>query len=288
MCGTCCRNAWQVTLDEESFRRNHQLFCSTGRQREFEQAFTKLEKAAGYGEYAYIAKQPDGSCWFLDNNCCRLHKEAGHNHLDAVCQTYPRYPMNSSRGIELTLSFSCPAVLKLAEREQPLSIVKAKQAPLAFPEGNYAVEVFPQQHPNWQPLHYYFELETHFIDILQWRGLLLEERLAFLEGTIARIITMRQDETFARELSILFNRNYDLLDKRTAENQIEAAKKGSFLLESFLVNFVFRKPFYIYGFDKTLELLKHIWRQVNNCSDTAAAIRKIEFNYGHDSQTLWR
>jgi lysine-N-methylase len=196
--------------------------------------------------------------------------------------------MNSSRGIELTLSFSCPAVLKLAEREQPLAIVKARQSPLAFPENNYAVEIFPQQHPVWKPLHYYFELETHFIDILQCRSLTLEERLAFLTDTIARVNNLRQDETFARELTTLFNRNYDLLDKLAAEIQLKAATKGIFLLENFLVSFIFRKPFYIYGFQKTLQLLNHIWRQVNSCSDVAAAIRQIEIKYGHDSQALWR
>lgn len=276
-------------MDEDSYRRNQVLFCGTGRKAEFDQAFIRLQEAAGYGEYAYIAKQAGGSCWFLDNsNCCRLHKEAGHSHLDAVCQTYPRYPMNSSRGIELTLSFSCPAVLKLADRVQPLTIVKAKQAPLAFPDNNYAVEVFPQQHPSWEPLHYYFEMETHFIDILQYRSLKLGERLAFLTETINKVTSLRQDETLARELTTLFNRNYDLLDELTANRLEEVAEPGTFLLENFLVNFVFRKPFYIYGFAKTLELLNRMWRQISASQDVAAAIRHFEIQYGHDRRALWR
>lgn len=288
MCGTCCRNHWQVTLAEGSYHRNQDLFASTGRQAEFDQAFIKLP-SAGYGEYAYIAKQAGGSCWFLDDsNCCRLHKEAGHNQLDAVCQTYPRYPMSSSRGIELTLSFSCPAVLKLADREEPLLIIKDSQPPTVFPEKNYAVEVYPQQHRSWEPLYYYFELETHFMDILQCRYVTIEERLAFLARTVKAITLLRQDETIARELTALFNHNYDLLDKLAADRATELPEPESFLLENFLVNFIFRKPFYLYGFEKTLALLNRIWQQINNSSDMAAAIIQLELQYGHDRQALLR
>ncbi|MBP2664037.1 MAG: hypothetical protein H6Q71_1985 [Firmicutes bacterium] len=227
-------------MDETSYRRNEALFTSTGRKAEFDQAFIRLKEAAGYGEYAYIAKQDRGGCWFLDtNNRCRLHKEAGHSHLDAVCQTYPRYPMSTSRGIELTLSFSCPAVLKLADREEPLAIIKADQQPMAFPENNYAVEIYPQQQSPWEPLHYYFELETHFIDILQCRSLVV-------------------------------------------------TGPGDYLLENFLVSFIFRKPFYIYGFEKTSLLLERLWGQMRDTKTIAAAILQFEFQYGHDRQALWR
>ncbi|WP_255451405.1 flagellin lysine-N-methylase [Sporomusa sp. KB1] len=289
MCGTCCRNSWQVTLDETSYRRNEALFSSTGRKAEFDQAFIRLNEAAGYGEYAYIAKQDGGGCWFLDEcNRCRLHKEAGHSQLDAVCQTYPRYPMSTSRGIELTLSFSCPAVLKLAGQEASLAIKRAGQPPIAFPENNYAVEVYPQQQPAWEPMHYYFELETHFIDILQCRSLQLDERLDFLTKTIKAINDLPQNETLARELTALFNYNYDWLEKLAADRLPLAAGPGEFLLENFLVSFIFRKPFYIYGLEKTLLLLERMWQQMSNTKDIAAAIMHFELQYGHDRQALWR
>ena len=289
MCGTCCRNSWQVTLNETSYRRNEVLFSSTDRKAEFDQAFIRLNEAAGYGEYAYIAKQAGGGCWFLDEcNCCRLHKEAGHSHLDDVCQTYPRYPMSTSRGVELTLSFSCPAVLKLADREAPLAIIKADQPPIAFPEDNYAVEVYPQQQPAWEPLHYYFELETHFIDILQCRSLKIGERLEFLAKTVNDVNSLPKDETLAKELTALFNRNYDWLEQLAIDKLPPVTGPGTYLLENFLVSFIFRKPFYIYGFEKTLLLLERMWQQMSNAQDIAVAIRQFEFQYGHDRHALWR
>jgi len=276
-------------MDETSYRRNEALFTSTGRKAEFDQAFIRLKEAAGYGEYAYIAKQDRGGCWFLDtNNRCRLHKEAGHSHLDAVCQTYPRYPMSTSRGIELTLSFSCPAVLKLADREEPLAIIKADQQPMAFPENNYAVEIYPQQQSPWEPLHYYFELETHFIDILQCRSLVIGERLDFLAKTVMAVMALPQDENLGRELTALFNRNYDWLEKLAADKLPLVTGPGDYLLENFLVSFIFRKPFYIYGFEKTSLLLERLWGQMRDTKTIAAAILQFEFQYGHDRQALWR
>lgn len=286
MCGTCCRNPWQVTLSEASYCRNETLFTGTGRLAEFGQAFCRLHDP-GYGEYAYVAKQADGSCWFLDtDNRCRLHSEAGHSHLDAVCQTFPRLPMNTSRGIELTLSFSCPAVLKLADRDEALRIIKADKQPTAVAEDNCVVAVYPGQQAVSKPLHYYFELEAHFIDILQFRGLPLKERLDFLADTVKAIQGLPQDETIGRELTALFRGNYEYLDPLAVSRSLPLPVAGEGLLENFLVNFVFKKPFYIYGFEKTLKLLDRMWQHILHADDVAAAIMKLEFQYGHDRKSL--
>jgi len=185
-CGTCCRNDWQITVDEATFRRNAQMFARLGQEAVFLSAFIPIKNGGGLGEYAYIAKQQNGACWFLDTNqLCSLQKEVGHDHLDAVCQTYPRYPMNSARGCELTLSLSCPAVLHLiSQRSAPLAVIRSDQPPISFNLTNYVVEIHPQQKAAQDPLRYYFELEHHFIDILQWRSLLLSERLELFRRTI--------------------------------------------------------------------------------------------------------
>lgn len=287
MCGACCRNQWQVTLSETSYRRNEVLFNGTGRQAEFGQAFVRLHEQAGYGEYAYIAKQADGGCWFLDtSNRCRLHREAGHSQLDAVCQTFPRFPMSTARGIELTLSFSCPAVLKLADREEALRIIKAEKQPITLADNNYAVAVYPAQQAARKPLHYYFELETHFIDILQYRGLPLSQRLEFLADTVNAVNGLSQDETIGRALTTLFRGNYEYLDTLAAHQTPFLSAPGAGLLENFLVSFVFKKPFYIYGLEKTLSLLQRMWQQIMNADNMTAAIMKLEFQYGHDRKAL--
>lgn len=283
MCGNCCRNDWQVTLDEASYRRNEALFTAGGRAQEFEQVFIRLGQEAGYGEYAYVAKQAGGGCWFLTpKNTCRLHQEAGHSHLDAVCQTFPRYPMNTARGVELTLSFSCPAVIKLADRQAPLRIVKSEQQPIDLAAGSYAAEVYPRQHKAGNPLHYYFEWETHFIDILQCRSLPLAERLVFLDQTISEIDRLNQSETIASQLTALFNRNYDYLDTLAAPS----LAGSSALLENFLVSFVFKKPFYLYGLTKSRRLLARMWQQISQADNLTDTIMQLEFQYMHNRKTL--
>lgn len=284
MCGQCCRNSWRVTVDEQSYLRNQALFVGTGREWEFNQAFNKIAHSEGYGEYAYIAKQPAGGCWFLDtDNRCRLHKEGGHRHLDAVCQTFPRYPMSTARGIEITLSFSCPAVLKLADRIEPLKLIRSEQSPIELLPDNYVAEIHPGQQPLSNPLRYYFELEMHFIDILQCRGLSLPKRLTLLNDTAREINSFAKETDIAGKLTYLFNRNYDDME---ALNALESCVTASALIENFFVSFVFKKPFYIYGVEKTLRLFNYMWQQINSSQNIIDTIRQLEFQYGHDRTAL--
>lgn len=304
MCGTCCRNEWLVTVSEESYYRNEQLFKSTGRDNEFAQAFIKLSGSRP-DEYAYIAKRVlGGGCWFLDStNCCRLHREAGHQHLDSVCQIYPRYPINTARGIELTLSFSCPAVLKLAaHRYEPLTITRSDQPPVAVGLEAYTAQVFPAQQPRHSPLRYYFELEQHFIDILQSRSLTIEERLAFLQMVVGEVLDLAKFEEFDRQLQRFFLRNYQFLDEKAALQQAEQPSEQDgatpdILLEHFFVNLVFKKIGFLYGLESMVHLLQLAWRYTISLRQavsgtaavmacTEAAIVHIELQYSHNRKEL--
>jgi len=296
-CGKCCRNDWQVTVDEQSYRRNAELFLKLGKQAEFQRAFIPIQGRKSLGEYACIAKRPGEGCWFLTtDNLCKLQQQAGHSHLDTVCQTFPRYPMNTARGIELTLSFSCPAVLKRVCRSEPLTIIRSDHPPMTFPSNTYTVDVFPDQQSLFSPLRHYFELEQHFIDILQCREMIIAERINLIKSTIFSVAALKHDDDFNRNLTSLFYRNYDLLDATLKPTETDCYTPDV-LLEHFLVNFVFKKPFYTYGLQRGLLLLEHIWRyiesirnqatdQVTDMQFTKAAIMDVEFQYGHNRSAL--
>lgn len=296
MCGTCCRNDWQVTLDEESYRRNFRLFAEKHAVEEFEQAFVRLSAADGVGEYAYIAKKV-GGCWFLDEqNLCCLQKEAGHEHLDAVCRLFPRYPMNTARGVELTLSFCCPAVLDLVERSQPIQILRLHEEPLSVAANQCATAVFPKQHRSTALLHYYFELEQHFIDIMQCRRMDMDARLRLLQQTIHSLSACGGNDDVGRDISRLCNANYDYFESLPVHANQAEAFSGEFLLEHYFVNFIFKKPFYMYGFAATIQLIDAVWRKVKQIlHDDADDVRykKIrsvvmttEFQYSHNRRAL--
>lgn len=298
MCGQCCRNDWQVTMNEESYWRNSQLFTQRGRTAEFSKAFIPITGKKELGEFAYIAKKASGGCWFLGrDNLCQLQSEAGHSHLDTVCQTFPRYPMNTSRGTELTLSFSCPAVLKLASRIKPLAMIRAEDQPIAINSNNDVVYVYPEQQSAYSPLRYYFEIEQHFIDLLQFRGITIAERIELLKATIQQIDSLQQDDTFSQKLTHIIYANYEIMDNRETIAQFADEYIPEILIENFFVNFVFKKPFYLYGLQQGIVILDIMWKMIEkirketcNLSQdmkrTVAAIMDLEFQYSHNRKVL--
>lgn len=297
MCGTCCRNDWMVTLDKTCYDRNRRLFQTLEHDIEFERAFQPLPGQVGPGEYAYIVKQPNGACWFLgEDQLCRLQRQAGHSHLDSVCQTFPRYPMNTARGIELTLSFSCPAVLEMACRTQPIALIRSDSPPLPFDEEGCVAEVFPKQKPLGSVLRYYFELEQHLIDIVQCRTMPLEQRIDMLRKTVSLLENQHADETVQSQLDSVFRANYESMDRQAASSRNDRLSPADILIENMLVNLIFKKVFYLYGLGKASLLLERIWREVNEArcglseqaglNSVKAAVRDIEFRYGHDRRAL--
>jgi lysine-N-methylase len=300
ICGTCCRNDWLVTVDEDTYRRNSALFTQTGRVQEFQNAFIPIQGKKCPGEYAYIAKGMEDGCWFLDTaNLCRLHKEAGHAHLDTVCQIFPRYPMSTARGIELTLSFSCPAVLRLVERREPLTMLRSDQPPLALLPDSYVEHVFPKQKQRYDPLRYYFEIEHHFIDILQHRRRSVAQRLDLIARTVEEIDRLDGNENIGVQLTSMFYANYAILD---ADADADADQDGlgitpEILMEHFFVNFIFKKPFYTYGLRHTMKMLRNFYSRIASeiqdltdptvqMTQVRSAIIGIEFQFGHNRQSL--
>lgn len=298
MCGSCCRKEWAVTLDEESYERNFRLFAATGRSEEFKKIFIPLTDKKGLGEYAYIAKKSSGGCWFLgEANDCLLQREAGHEHLDHVCQIYPRYPMDTARGTELTLSFSCPAVLKLASRMEPMRIIRAEKQPIMMSSDHEVAYVYPQQQPANSPLRYYFEIEQHFIDIMQCRSIPIAERLQMIIETAQNINELTSDEWFGQQLNKMIYENYEILDEKAMSEESFQPEPADLLLENFFVNFIFKKPFYIYGLMRTVKLLSAIWKRMKeargeneNCTMdcTKAIIMEVEFDYSHNRKALFK
>ena len=171
---------------------------------------------------------------------------AGHEHLDMVCQWFPRYPMDTARGIELSLSFSCPAALRLAMREEPLRVIRQEELPLAEEPADFIAHVYPEQQPRQSPLRYYFELEGHLIDVLQERRLTLSDRLGLVCRTLRELSEASAAETPGERLDRLTRENYARIDSQEAG---KAASGGptEWLMENFFVNFIFRKALYVKG-----------------------------------------
>jgi len=294
-CGTCCRHDWLVTVDEAGYERNRAFFARTGRAGEFAAAFTRLAGKRAAGEYAAIAKRPGGGCWFLRaDNLCQLHCEAGHEHLDGVCRLFPRYPLRTARGVEVTLSFSCPEVLRLADRTAPLAVVRAGEPPIHLEADGYTAEVFPGQQPLYSVLRYYFELEHHFIDIMQCRGLTVAGRLDFLAATAAALASLPSSPSIGRDVDNLIRKNFDRLDAAAAAGTMDL-DRADILLEHFFVNLIFKKVFYLHGLTGATRLLQALWRRLaaagaggeaDRLERVKSAVMAAELEYCHNRAAL--
>lgn len=296
-CGACCRNNWLVTVDEAGYRRNREFFCSKGDEAEFQQAFILLRAEADYGEYAKIAKKPAGGCCFLTaQNLCGLQQMAGYEYLDTVCQWFPRYPMDTDRGVEISLSFSCPAAVKLALREEPLRVVRSGTVPIAMTPQDYVTHVYPSQQPGNSALRYYFEIEGHLIGVLQSRQIQLTGRLAMVRQSLERLARLTDPETMGRDINQLFQENYDRLDANTIAGVLEGGPV-QWLLENYFVNFIFRKNLYSYGFARTLQQFDVIQARLQaflqepvadafDASTVSDAIVQLELEYNHNSRKM--
>jgi lysine-N-methylase len=295
-CGVCCNNDWLVTVDEPGYQRNRQLFEQSGRQDEFAQAFIPLGSGAELGEYARIAKRPSGGCWFLTaEKLCRLQQVAGHQHLDSVCQWFPRYPMDTERGIELSLSFSCPAAVKLALRQEPLRIVRAGVSPIPFLPVEFVRHVYPGQQPADSILRYYFEIEGHLIDLLQARQLSLPERLELVQRSLRQIDTWQDPAGFGQRLNQLFQANYTELDTSSTHPDLVQETPASWLAENYFVNFLFRKNLYVKGIadglkqiDRMAQIILPGIEQSAVANDTAELEQLIvvqELTWNHNSRS---
>jgi lysine-N-methylase len=295
-CGTCCSNDWLVTVDEAGYRRNREIFRVAGWAEEFEQAFIPLEGAAEPGEYARIAKNGQGGCCFLNTKkLCRLQQLAGHQHLDPVCQWFPRYPMDTERGIEISLSFSCPAAVKLALREKPLRLVRSEQSPVLTVPVDFVRNVYPGQQSERSVMRYYFELEQHLIGLIQARIFSLSERLELICETLARLDSLGRRDEPGRELNRLIQENYDHMDAAEAERALLQRTPAEWLGENFFLNFLFRKNLYLRGFQWTGQQLRLLEAQLQPA--LAAAIRSgdttgleqriiaLELEWNHNCRT---
>lgn len=297
-CGVCCNNDWLVTVDEAGYRRNRLLFEQAGQCDEFCQAFLPLGNAAELGEYARIAKRQSGGCWFLTaENLCRLQQVAGHEHLDSVCQWFPRYPMNTERGIELSLSFSCPAAVKLALREAPLRILRAAESPIAMIPVDFVRHVYSGQQPQ-SILRYYFELEGHLIELLQARQLSLAERLDMVQRSLRQIETWQEPADFGDLLNRLFRGNYAELDAAALRQPPVQQGPAHWLTENYFVNFLFRKNLYTNGIaefcnqlalmaQKTFPGMEQAARS-NNTAPLEQLIVAQELEWNHNSRNAGR
>jgi Fe-S-cluster containining protein len=113
-CGRCCRR-WEIALTPGEVKAY--------RQAKVERYFREREGSPEGSEsdpfdplpggYATIRKRADGACGFLSpDNRCRIHEELGGERKPLTCRLFPVRFHPAEGAPVLTVSFSCPTIVK--------------------------------------------------------------------------------------------------------------------------------------------------------------------------------
>ena len=115
-CGRCCRDKWEIRVDDASAERL--LARKWGDVDPGLEGVVPFERRRlpvferGRDELAYtVARKSCGSCVFLDaKNLCGIHKALGLEAKPQVCQQFPFLFAEGPEGVTVGLSHYCPGV----------------------------------------------------------------------------------------------------------------------------------------------------------------------------------
>ena len=161
-CGKCCRKPWKVKL---ALDKVPAIEASATFQRIQARGFKPLRIL---NNEIQVGRKSDHSCHFLQDDLCSIHGELGPEQKPTVCQLYPFTLINTPDGYFLSLSFSCPTVLKNSGeslKSQVPHLQKIIEDSTFFPARvlgqNMAVALCQNREITWEQ---YLELETELLN----------------------------------------------------------------------------------------------------------------------------
>lgn len=120
---TCCRG-WEIQIDRKTLKRYK---SETGPLKETLRRWVNFQTGD--------LKFQNGICPFLEQGLCSLQKERGEQMLCRTCRRYPRHTEEYGKRREYSLSFSCPAAVKLlVGQDTPIRFIERVVPGKARPE----------------------------------------------------------------------------------------------------------------------------------------------------------
>lgn len=193
MCGDCCRSKWNIDVDERTHKRLEKKFAELGRSDDF----TEMIELSAQGR-SMMKFDAAGRCMALaSDGRCKIQLELGYEYLSDVCKTYPRYIRVTPRGIEISLSFSCPAAAKLLRRKDPVgfSYLPVDDPSFFFMKAGITDYFIPGKLPKNDIKRHYFPIEAGLIRVMQDRDFSIGERLVLLGHMLGRLASLDVEKT---------------------------------------------------------------------------------------------
>lgn len=208
-CGECCKNKWVIDIDAKTYERTEKKLEEIGEN------ITSYINSHGL-EKKYTCKFEKGYCKFItDNKLCRVHKEFGWEYLSDTCKVYPRIMKLTSRGMELSLYFSCPSSAKLLLKKDKFEIIKIKKEDFFFMTPTTINYILPNNKLKTDILNRYFEIEENIYKIFESSETNLSKKIEVLSKFIQKIKAPAEEiQNFKEIINDLF------LDKKEYTNDI--------------------------------------------------------------------
>ncbi len=173
-CGRCCRRSWRIDIDKATYLRVEQWYKEHN-------ILEKLTEKVEADEKGWKIKfDAQNQCAYLtEDNRCGSQLEMGEDYLSDTCKIYPRKIYASSRGIEFSLYFSCPAAAELLLQAAPVAFSQLDygDANFDFMPPRRLSYYLPEKLPSSNIKRYYYMIESGLIQILQERRLTIKDRL---------------------------------------------------------------------------------------------------------------
>ncbi|MBM7561640.1 flagellin lysine-N-methylase [Fusibacter tunisiensis] len=118
-CEDSCCKGWSVDLDIETYKHYQKIEDGPLKKIVAENIYLNPECVDQSVDYAKVTLTPKKRCPFLSKeNLCNIQAQYGEDLLSNVCATYPRIYNRVNGKIELSMSTSCPEVMRLILQDQ--------------------------------------------------------------------------------------------------------------------------------------------------------------------------
>lgn len=176
--GECCQSKWRIDINEEAYKRTQEKLSQ---QKEDIETYVELNE-----NNDYVTQFSDGYCKFITSDkLCKIHKEFGWQCLSDTCKVYPRVLKLTSRGIELSLMFSCKSSARLLLSKKKFEILKLDKKDYFFMSPNNIGFIIPENNLETNLNSRYYEIEKLFIDIMN-RDENIGKKISYLRDFIGK------------------------------------------------------------------------------------------------------
>lgn len=242
---TCCKD-WSISIDKKTYEKYRKIDEIAKKSKK-----TKFSPLAGGHITRHILKNKkkdtfenhyaqlnlvDGFCPFLDeNHLCGIYKELGPQNMSRTCKIYPRSLTRFGSEYEISLTVSCPEVVRKALLNKDFMAFEYIETDSEIIE--FVNFDFDEKAPEHK---YLWDIRTNAITILQARKFDIVNRLILL-GMMYEKIQKCIDENAYESIPDTINDFMSVID--VTGNSAFSKLKGNFEIQNTIYKSIFDGEF---------------------------------------------